>query len=127
MLQRPDLAIFAGVAVQPLPAPAQLVFKCYYTAAMLLQQKYLSRLEALLGKHKPLPDRFSAELGLAAYNSPQAGLQALAKQHKTLSGKSINWLGTYEHGGRRLLRQLERKRLGSSGICSRATVPHGAP
>jgi hypothetical protein len=110
LLQRPDFAAHASLVVQRLPAPARIVFKCYYTAALLLQKKHMSHLEALLGKRDSLPDLFSAELDVLAPHNPEAGLRALAERQSMLSGKSINWLGTYEHAARRFLIHLERKK-----------------
>ncbi len=111
LLQHPDFAAHAALVLQRLPAPAQIVFKCYYTAALLLQKKHLSHLEALLGKRDLLPDLFSAELDVLALHNPETGLRILAKRQSMLSGKFINWLGTYEHAAQRLLVHLERRKL----------------
>jgi len=77
------------------------------TAAHLLQQKYWQRLHALFGDSPTLPDLFAAELGLPAFIDPDHGLQRLAERHRQLSGRTINWLGTYEHGAQRLLIHCE--------------------
>lgn len=98
------------VAAQVTPA-AQLVIQCYYTAAHLLQQKYRLRLQALFGDTIPLPDLFTGELGLPKFVTPDQGLQMLAERHRSLSGRAINWLGTYEHGAQRLLTHYERGQL----------------
>ena len=111
LLQHPALAHdVRWVVMQLLPA-AQVVLKCYYTAAQLLQQKYSIRLQALFGYPTPLPDLFMAELGLSALTTPDQGLQMLAERHRRLSGRAINWLGTYEHGAQRLLTHYERRQL----------------
>ncbi|MCB0183192.1 MAG: hypothetical protein KDE31_02950 [Caldilineaceae bacterium] len=111
LLRHPEFApIVSQVAVQ-LPASAQLVLKCYYSAAQLLQQKYRQRLHALFGDSPTLPDLFAAELGLPEFTDPDHGLQRLAERHRQLSGRMINWLGTYEHGAQRLLIHCERKAL----------------
>jgi len=102
-LQRPDFAAWAGIAAQRLPVLAQVVLKCYYTAALLLQQKHLPRLESLLGQCSRLSDLFSAELDILVPHDPEIGLRALAKRQSVLSGRFINWLGTYEHAVQRLL------------------------
>lgn len=107
LLHRPDFATHIDGAVQ-VNASAQVVLKCYYTAARYLQQKYRLRLEAVTGHNAPLPDLFSLELGLQPAADPDSGLSALAKRHAVLSGKSINWLGTYEHAARRWLTYMER-------------------
>lgn len=110
-LRQPALAGDVHGVVAQLSSSAQLGLKCYYTAAQLLQQKYRTRLQALFGDSLPLPDLFLAELGLPTFTTPDQGLQMLAERHRTLSGRSINWLGTYEHGAQRLLTHGERKQL----------------
>ncbi|MCX6048717.1 MAG: hypothetical protein NT075_26745 [Chloroflexi bacterium] len=109
LLQYPAFAVYTRSVAEQLPQPAQLVLKCYYTAAQLLQQKYLIRLEALFGQSTPLPDLFTAELGLPTWQNPEAGLQALAERQRNLSERAINWLGTYEHGAQRLLTHQARR------------------
>ena len=49
LLRHPEFALHAGAALRQMTPPVQTGFKCYYTAAMLLQQKYRDRLEALFG------------------------------------------------------------------------------
>ena len=111
LLRHPEFAVYARTALRQITPTVQIGFKCYYTAAVLLQQKYQERLHALLGDTEPLPDLFSAELGLLGYSNPDDGLRTLADRQKALTGRSINWQGTYEHGAQRLLRTLEgRKR-----------------
>jgi hypothetical protein len=109
LLQHPDFAAHASLAAQRLPTSAQVAFKCYYTAALLLQQKYLPRLETLVGQCDLLPDLFATELGVPALRNPETGLRDLAERQSVLSGKFINWLGTYEHAAQRLLTHLERR------------------
>ncbi len=107
LLRRPDYAYYVGAALQD-AATGQLVLKCYYTAARYLQQKYRARLEHSIGHTTPLPDLFSDELGLKPSADPDEGLSDLAQRHTYLSGKAINWLGTYEHAAQRWLAALER-------------------
>lgn len=111
LLCHPEFAPTVRQIVPQLLAPAQLVLKCYYTAAQLLQQKYWSRLHALWGDAPLLPDLFCTELGLSTFTSPDHGLHLLAQRHRLLSGRTFNWLGTYEHGAQRLLIHCERKAL----------------
>jgi hypothetical protein len=111
LLRHPEFADDIRWVVTQVPPAAQLVIKCYYTAAHLLQQKYQSRLEALFGDSALLPDLFTIELGLPNFSTPNQGLQVLAERHRSLSGRAINWLGTYEHGAQRLLTHGERKLL----------------
>jgi len=111
LLRRPDFATHVRAALDGAAADttAQLVLKCYYTAARYLQQKYRLRLEKITDRVAALPDLFSAELGLPAAPDPDAGLQSLAQRHAALSGKAINWLGTYEHAAQRWLAYMERR------------------
>lgn len=111
LLRHPEFTSIVRQVADQLPASAQLVLKCYYTAARLLQQKYRQRLHALFGDSPTLPDLFATELGLPALTDPEHGLQQLAERHRQLSGRTINWLGTYEHGAQRLLIHCERKAL----------------
>lgn len=111
LLRHPEFAAIVSQVAAQLLASAQLVLKCYYTAAQLLQQKYRQRLYALFGDSPTLPDLFTAELRLPGFTDPDHGLQQLAERHRQLSGRTINWLGTYEHGAQRLLIHCERKAL----------------
>jgi hypothetical protein len=108
LLHRPDFAAYAN-ADAALDPEAQVVLMCYYTAALYLQRKYRLRLEKLMGCYDPLPDLFSKALGLRPCTNPDDGLQALAQRHAILSGKPINWLGTYEHAAQRWLTSMERR------------------
>lgn len=83
---------------------------CYYTAAMFLQQKYAQPLADLTINQEAMPDLFSRDLGL-----PQAGdvdvlLKALGERHTILSGRPINWYGTYEQAITRFIRRLQQER-----------------
>lgn len=111
LLRYPQFADDIRWVVTQVPPDEQLVIKCYYTAAHLLQQKYQPRLEALFGASARLPDLFSIELELPNFSTPEQGLQMLAERHRILSGRAINWLGTYEHGVQRLLTHYERRQL----------------
>jgi hypothetical protein len=110
LLHRPDFAVYINTAIK-INATAHIVLKCYYTAALFLQQKYRSRLEKLMGSYQTLPDLFSAELGLHAVSNPNVSLRLLAQRHAELSGKTINWLGTYEHAAQCWLKHMERRKL----------------
>lgn len=110
LLRHPRLAAYAETARQQVPMTSQIVFKCYYTAAWLLQQKYQSRLVALTDHWVLLPDLYSDDLALCHFTNPDEGLYQLAERHCLLSGRSINWLGTYEHAAQRWLMHMERRR-----------------
>lgn len=110
LLCHPEFTLHVRAALRQMTPPVQTGFKCYYTAAVLLQQKYRERLNALMGDAETLPDLFSVELGVPGCSNPDDGLSALADRHKTLTGRLINWQGTYEHGAQRLLRTLEGRK-----------------
>lgn len=111
LLRHPEYARHARSALCQMIPSAKIGFKCYYTAAVLLQRKYRERLTALLGDTVLLPDLFSGEVGMKDCSDPEQDLRALADLQKALTGRLINWQGTYEHGAQRLLRTLEgRKR-----------------
>lgn len=111
LLLRPDFAeVIPGVA-RKLRGDARLTFWCYCTAAHWLQRKYKEPLTAFVGKLVPLPDWFSAKLGLA-YDETEAvrALDALGKRHQVLSHERLNWKGTYEHAAQSLIKQLTWER-----------------
>lgn len=108
LLVHPEYAAHATEAAAQLSPAARLVFICYYTAAMLLQQIHAERLQTLIGPRPSLPDHFSDELGLTKTGPPFQRLQRLAVRHTVLSNYPINWLGTYQHGAERLLVHLEK-------------------
>ncbi|MBN1139305.1 MAG: hypothetical protein JXM73_22200 [Anaerolineae bacterium] len=108
LFHRPDFAEHLGDAM-PLAAPARLTLKCYATAAFYLQRKCRARLARLGESRARLPDLFSADLGLTMCSDPDAGLSRLARRHAELSGKPINWLGTYERAARQWVAILERR------------------
>jgi len=98
-LRHPEFFVHASAAAQKLNPAPQLILKCFYSAAVWLEQKYLSR--------KQLPDLFSEELGLSPNSDPDENLHALAKRHQELSGSQVNWLGMYEHAADIWLKELE--------------------
>lgn len=110
LLKRPDFSSFASTAAAILAQPVRINFQCYYTAAQLLQRKFLTRLQQLLGQQPALPDLFSAELALQSYKYVDEGLHALAQRQAQLSGEWINWLGTYEHAAQRFMIHLEKQK-----------------
>jgi hypothetical protein len=114
LLRHPLWATYAEAAQQHLPIASQIVFKCYYTAAWLLQQKYQSKLMSFTDHWVLLPDLYSNDLALCHFADPDQGLHQLAERHRILSGRSINWLGTYEHAAQRWLTHMEWRRLWNS-------------
>lgn len=109
LLRHPTFTKDADCARQVLLASGQVTFKCYYTAAQLLQQKHQPRLVALLGFYQPLPDLYGRELEILPLTSPDNGLHKLAERHRVLSGRPINWYGTYEHAVQRWLAHTEQR------------------
>ena len=108
LLWRPRLASAAQEAMERLPANAQMVLRCYYTAALILREKHARRLAILNAEALPLPDYFSRQRRLALSGDCDDRLAALARRQATLSGDAINWLGTYEHAADTFLARQER-------------------
>ena len=106
-LEHPEFAVRRAsvhtIAKRLKPA-ARLTLQCYYSAAVWLAQKYQSAARA------PLPDYFSKELHLHPTADPEENLRALAKRHKELSGRRVNWLGTYQHAAQVWQKGLEYKK-----------------
>lgn len=98
-LRHPEFAIHVNAVVKKINPEYQLILKCFYSAAVWLEQKHLSR--------KELPDLFSKELGLSLNPNPEENLRALAKRQRELSGSHINWLGTYQHAADIWLKEVE--------------------
>ena len=114
LLRHPEHVAHAEDAVRKMAEPAHLIFICYYSAACFLQRKYRSRLATLLHDSSAIPDLFSAELGLPNASDPDVALRKLAERHRILSGKPINWLGTYEHAAQRWMTHMERRQSWTS-------------
>jgi len=111
LLVRPDYASHAPQAASLLPPAPRLLFMSYCAAATLLQKKYASQLNDLLGEQIPLPDLFFDELYLSTISELTVSLCELSDQQRKLSGEKLNWLGTYEQAAQRLITRLERERL----------------
>lgn len=109
-LVRPDFAEVVPEALETLDRPAQVILRCYYTAAVLLQALHTADLARLLGDQPSLPDYFSVELGLPPAGDLQLSLRDLGDRQRVLSGLAINWTGTYHHAADRLLKHLELER-----------------
>lgn len=88
-LRHPEFSNYVTTVLKKLNPKSQLLLKCFYTASVWLEQKYLSR--------NQLPDLFSKELGISITPNPEENLQVLAARQRQLSKMYINWLGTYEH------------------------------
>jgi len=97
MLTRPEFSEHVVAAVERLSPESAVTLQCYYTAAYWLQLKYWTRLTSVLIKMSPLPDHFGVMLGVPPDDDPDVALRALAFRQQTLSGRILNWVGTYEH------------------------------
>jgi hypothetical protein len=97
-LRHPEFAVHVNEANQELDQAPQLILKCFYSAAVWLEQKHLLP--------KEMPDLFSKELGFTPTADPDENLRALAKRQQELSGAHVNWLGTYEHAAEVWLKEL---------------------
>ena len=100
-LEHPEFGARVKPVAKRLSTSARLTLQCYYTAAVWLAQQYQP--------HKPLPDHFSQELGLTPTADVDGNLRELAQRHKELSGRRINWLGTYQHAAQVWQKGLEYK------------------
>lgn len=110
LLRHPDLAPVVPDAVKRLSPRRRDVLKLYYTAALLLQQKYAARLEQFLGLSSTLIDWYSGELGVPVQGDPDTRLRILARKQRERSGLALNWLGTYEHAAECFVRHLDVSR-----------------
>lgn len=111
LLAHPEFSWSVVAALAQAAPDAAITLRCYYTAAYWLQQKYWRRLTAALGVTPRLPDLFRAELGMSTYADPDVALDALAARQQVLSGRVLNWFGTYEHAVQSWLHQLEQRIL----------------
>jgi len=102
-LEHPEFATRVQNVAKRLNPSARLTLQCYYSAAVWLAKKYQ------LHKDKALPDYFSKQLNLHPTADPEENLRALAKRHNVLSGRRVNWLGTYQHAERVWQKGLEYK------------------
>lgn len=108
-LQKPELASIVVQVVDDLPRSAQITLECYFCASFYLQHKYLQRLIKLFGPQPLLPPLFIEKLGLPSEGNPEKNLNLLAQKHQLLTGRLINWYGTYEHAVQRLLTHYEKE------------------
>ena len=110
LMRHPQLAALVPRAVRNVLPHRRKILKIYYTAAMLLQQKYAAPLAELFGPLTPLPDLYSRELGVPQDSAAEMRLKALAAKHSETSGLALNWVGTYEHAAERFVKHAQKKR-----------------
>jgi hypothetical protein len=112
LLEHPEYSAFVPDAVMHLRGSNRILIKLFYTAAVILQQKYAPVLTEYQGKNFIwLPDVYSRELGVPAELLPSEQLRVLSNRHSELMDSKANWLGTYDNAARHLLRQKELERL----------------
>ena len=102
-LDHPQFARYVRSVARKLTPQARLTLQCYYSAAVWLAQIYQVR-------NRSLPDYFSEELNLHISTDPEVNLRELAKRHQALSGRKVNWLGTYQHAAKVWQKGLEYKK-----------------
>jgi hypothetical protein len=108
-IQHPNLAAKIPVVYEKLPKSAKITLQFYYCAAMFLQQKYKNRLISLFKFESTLPLLFEKQLDFVIGNNPDENLRKLNQNQQLISGRLINWYGTYEHAIDRLLNHWEHQ------------------
>jgi hypothetical protein len=108
LLIRPDYALFIPLALRKVRGKNRLLLKIYYTAAVILRNKFQQQLQQFLGQELTvLPDLYSSELIPGIEGPPDLKLTMLGREHQIRLGEVANWRGTYENAARHLLHQLE--------------------
>ncbi len=106
LLSHPDWAEALPAALERLSPAERQTLLFHYTAAVLLQQQYASRL-----RHhpawRPLPQEFTVDLGVPPTVPIREQLAALGRRQRQQTGRAVNWMGTYEQVVRHLLRSWE--------------------
>jgi hypothetical protein len=128
-LARPQYSGAALAALARLSEDQALTLRLFYSAAVLLEVEHRDALGLATGDGlRPLPDLFSAELGLPPGDAPiRDRITALAHTHQERTGVTANWAGTYEGVACKLLRRWEMERQWrtawpSTSACSQRTT-----
>ncbi|MCP4168534.1 MAG: hypothetical protein GY759_21940 [Chloroflexi bacterium] len=108
-LQNTQLADSLPSALAGLDAHGQMTLKVYYTAAVMLQDEFVSELQRLVPNWSPIADLYSCELGVDQDASGDVRLYQLGEFHARLTGLAINWPGTYRHAAMRLILRLKQE------------------
>ena len=103
----PEYAQFVPEVANGLVDQVRNSLVCYYTAAMLLQRKHALRLAQLGLDPTELPNLFGDDLELPLSGDVDGLLLQLAEHQEQMSGRSLNWYGTYGHALDRLIRRME--------------------
>jgi len=107
-LYHPELSELVPDVLCGLNASGQVSLKLFYTAAVFLQRVHEDQLKERVPHWRTLPDVFSEELDVPAKGNPLERLELLGKRHRTLTGKTANWVGSYQHAAKRLIARLEK-------------------
>lgn len=108
-LYRPELSAIVPDVLSCLNASGQVTLKLFYTAAVFLQRVHEDQLKERVPHWRMLPDYFSAELDVPAKENPLERLELLGKRHRNLTGKTANWVGSYQHAAKRLIAHLAKE------------------
>ena len=108
-LAHPEFANTSIEIVTCLPDQDRITLICYYTAAMLYQREYARPQADLEISQVELPNLYGHDLGLPASGDTNLLLLKLAERHAELSGRPLNWYGTYEHAVRHYIRRVQRE------------------
>ena len=110
-LRRPAYSRFVPAALVRLDLPAATTLRLCYQAAVYLRLELENDLRPYSDDVAPLPDLFSAELGLPPPGRLPAdeALTALGDLHRRLSGRAYNWAGSYRQHIPLFLRQVKRR------------------
>jgi len=109
-LRRPSFSQFVPTALAWLDNASATTLRLYYQAALYLQPELEGDLRAYSDDHTPLPDLFSAELGVPPPGrvSTAEALEALGQRHVQLTELAYNWSGAYRQNIPLFIRQLKR-------------------
>lgn len=110
LIIHPEYADAVPPALERLGPDERLTLQSFYMAAVLLQREHEERLRPFLAsgwKWLPALPQAAAEFDLSSEGSPRERLQALGRQHRQKTRRTVNWTGTYEQVVGQLLRQWE--------------------
>lgn len=110
LLSHPEFAVDIKASIGQLSPAHATTLRCYYTAAYWLQTRYQVRIERCFDAVQLLPDLFCTELGVPTDVTAEQALRSLATRQQELTGRILNWYGTYEHGLKTWLSYLELQR-----------------
>ncbi len=109
-LRRPSLSAYVRGVLPRLDDQAANALRLYYQAAVYLRRDLVDDLQRYSDDVVPLPDFFSAQLGLPAPGTitTDVALTTLGQVHARLSGWAYNWAGSYRQNIPRFLKHLRQ-------------------